>query len=114
MDITPKVIFEKKIAEALGKNPALAKEVNAVFHFNLPGPDGGQWTLDLTKENGWVSGGLSGTAAMTITVSDADFINVVAGKLNAQMAVMSGKLKFKPMNIALATKLSKVLSTARN
>jgi len=113
MSITPKVIFETKIAEALGRNPALAKEVGAIFHFDLAGPDGGKWTLDLTRESDWVSGGLNGTASMTITVSDSDFINVVAGKLNATNAVMSGKLKFKPMNIALATKLSKVLQTAR-
>ena len=114
MQITPKEIFEKRIADALGKNPALAKEVNAVFHFDLPGPDGGKWTLDLTREHDWVAAGLTGTAAMTITVSDTDFVNVVAGKLNAQMAVMSGKLKFKPMNIALATRLSKVLQAGRS
>ena len=114
MDITPKVIFEEKIAEALGKNPAMAKDVNAVFHFDIPGPSGGKWTLDLTKADSWVSEGHAGTPSMTITVSDADFVNVVAGKMNAQMAVMSGKLKFKPMNIGLATKLSKVLQQGRS
>ncbi len=113
MDITPKAIFEEKIATALGKNPALAKEVNAVFHFEVPGPSGGQWTLDLTKESNWVSAGLNGSPSMTITVNDQDFVNVVVGKMNPQMAVMSGKLKFKPMNIALATKLSKVLKEGR-
>ncbi len=113
MDITPKVIFEEKISEALGKNPAMAKEVNAVFHFDIPGPSGGKWTLDLTRGDTWVTAGHNGTAQMTITVSDQDFVNVVAGKMNAQMAVMSGKLKFKPMNIALATKLSKVLKEGR-
>lgn len=113
MELTPKVIFEEKIAEAIGKDPALAKDVNAIFHFDLPGPNGGKWTLDLTRDTSWVATGLNGTPAMTITVSDADFVNVVSGKMNAQMAVMSGKLKFKPMNIALATKLSKVLSRGR-
>ncbi len=113
MDVTPKVIFEEKIAEALGKNPALAKDVNAVFHFEVPGPHGGRWTLDLTREASWVSPGLVGAANMTITVSDDDFVKVVTGKMNAQMAVMSGKLRFQPMNIALASKLSKVLATAR-
>jgi putative sterol carrier protein len=113
MDITPKFIFEEKISEAIGKNPALAKDVNAVFHFDIPGPNGGQWTLDLTKDNSWVTSGLNGSANMTIVVNDQDFVNVVAGKMNAQMAVMSGKLKFKPMNIALATKLSKVLKEGR-
>ncbi|MBI3185691.1 MAG: SCP2 sterol-binding domain-containing protein [Myxococcales bacterium] len=111
--MTPKEIFETRIPEALGKNPTLAKEVGAIVHFDLPGPLGGQWTLDLTREKDWVSAGLNGTAALTISASDADFVSVVSGKMNAQMAVMTGKLKFKPMNIVLATKLSKVLSAGR-
>lgn len=113
MDITPKVIFEEKIAESIAKNPSLAKDVNAIFHFDVSGPQGGKWTLDLTKESGWVTAEHQGTPAMTISVADTAFMDIVSGKLNGQMAFMSGKIKFKPMNIALASKLSKVLATGR-
>ena len=113
MDITPKDIFEKKIPEAIGKNPALAKDVNAIFQFDVAGPAGGKWILDLTKESEWVSVGENPNPAMTITVTDENFLAIVSGKLNGQMAFMSGKIKFKPMNIALATKLQKVLAAGR-
>jgi putative sterol carrier protein len=113
MDVTPQTIFEQKIPEAIGKNPALAKDVNAIFQFDVSGPQGGKWALDLTKEKDWVTATEVQNPAMTITVSDQDFLAIVSGKLNGQMAFMSGKIKFKPMNIALATKLSKVLAAGR-
>ncbi len=113
MEITPQEVFEKRIPEAIGKNPALAKDVNAVFQFDVAGPAGGKWVLDLTKAEKWVSVGEAPTPAMTISVTDENFIAIVTGKLNGQMAFMSGKIKFKPMNIALATKLSKVLAAGR-
>ncbi len=113
MDITPKQIFEQKLPAAIGKNPALARDVNAVFQFDVSGPQGGKWVLDLTKETNWVTASETPSPAMTISVSDQDFLAIVSGKLNGQMAFMSGKIKFKPMNIALATKLSKVLAAGR-
>jgi len=113
MDITPKEIFEVRIAKAIGKNPAIAKEVNAIFQFDISGPEGGKWTLDLTKESDWVSIGHNGTPNMTIAAVDTDFIAIVSGKMNGQMAFMTGKLKLKPLDIALAAKLTKVLSSGR-
>jgi putative sterol carrier protein len=43
-------------------------------------------------------------------VADADFIKIRTKQLNANMAAMSGKLKFKPMDMGLAMKLGKLLS----
>lgn len=113
MDITPREIFEVRIVQAIARTPSIAKDVNAVFHFDISGPLGGKWTLDLTKDSDWVSGGNNGTANMTIAVADDDFSSIVSGKLNGQMAFMTGKIKFKPMDIALASKLTKVLGSAR-
>ena len=45
---------------------------------------------------------------MTVSVSDEDLVKIVAKQLNPQMAVMSGKLKFKPFDMALAMKLGKL------
>jgi len=109
-DMTPKSILEQEIPSVLKAKPELIKEINAIIHFDVTGPTGGKWTVDLTKPDGWVSEGLTGTSKMTVTVGDADFVKIRQKQLNAQMAAMSGKLKFKPMDMGLAMKLGKLLA----
>jgi putative sterol carrier protein len=109
-DLTAKSILETEIPNLLKSKPELAKDINAVIHFNITGDTGGTWTMDLTKPADWVSTGASGTPKMTITVSDQDFVKIRSKQLNAQMAAMQGKLKFKPMDMGLAMKLGKLLS----
>ena len=107
--MTPKEIIEQQIPVALGKKPELILEINAVIHFNITGDNGGQWTMDLTKESDWVSQGLNGEPKLTVTVSDKDFVKLRKGELNGTMAVMMGKLQFKPMDLNFATKVAKLL-----
>jgi putative sterol carrier protein len=109
-DMTVKDILETEIPNLLKTKPELAKDINAVIHFNITGDQGGVWTLDLTKASDWVRSGADGTPKMTITVSDQDFVKIRQKQLNAQMAAMQGKLKFKPMDMGLAMKLGKLLS----
>jgi putative sterol carrier protein len=109
-DMTAKNILEQDIPNLLTAKPELARDINAVVHFNITGENGGTWTVDLTRPDNWVSQGAQGTPKMTITVSDADFVKIRQKQLNAQMAAMQGKLKFKPMDMALAMKLGKLLS----
>ena len=107
---TPKSILEESIPAVLASKPDLVKELNAVIHFDITGDQGGTWTLDTTKSSGWVTSGPQGTPKMTVTVSDQDFMKIRAKQLNAQMAAMQGKLKFKPMDMTLAMKLGKLLA----
>ena len=102
-------IIEKDIPAALQQKPELAKDINSVIHFNITGDNGGTWTLDCTKSDGWVTKGAEGTPKMTVTVSNDDFVKIRSKQLNAQMAAMQGKLKFKPMDMGLAMKLGKLL-----
>jgi putative sterol carrier protein len=107
--MTAKDIIETEIPAALKAKPELAKDINSIIHFNITGDGGGNWTLDLTKPADWVASGHNGTAKMTITVSNNDFVAIREKKLKAEMAAMSGKLKFKPMDMGLAMKLAKLL-----
>jgi len=109
-DATSKTILENDIPALLTAKPELAKEINAVVHFVITGDNGGTWTLDLTKPSAWVTAGAVGEPKMTVTVSDADFVKIRSKQLNAQMAAMQGKLKFKPMDMGLAMKLGKLLA----
>ena len=107
-EMTPKTIFEEKFPEKLKENPQLAKDVDAVIVFEVSGPSGGTWTADLTKSEGWITSGAGAAPKMTVVVSDEDLLKIVAKQLNPQMAAMSGKLKFKPFDMALAMKLGKL------
>ncbi|QSQ16264.1 SCP2 sterol-binding domain-containing protein [Myxococcus landrumensis] len=104
-----KDIIENQIPEALKAKPELAKEIGAKVVFNISGEGGGTWTVDLTKEDGWVSEGAAADAKMTVSASNDDFVKIREKKLNAQMAAMQGKLKFKPMDMGLAMKLAKLM-----
>jgi len=55
-----------------------------------------------------VQAGSTGNAKCTVTCAANDFMNIVSGKMNPQMAFMSGKLKIKG-DMGLAMKLQKVI-----
>ena len=107
-DQTPKSYFEEKIAKKLVDKPETSKAVNSIYEFNITGENGGVWTVDLTKEPGSVQAGSTGNAKCIVTCAANDFMNIVSGKMNPQMAFMSGKLKIKG-DMGLAMKLQKVI-----
>ncbi|MDO8462589.1 MAG: SCP2 sterol-binding domain-containing protein [Deltaproteobacteria bacterium] len=108
-DLTPKQYFEEKIATAIKAKGEKLAGINSVYEFNITGNSGGIWTIDLTTPGGNVSTGSSGKANCTVTMSDENFISLVTGKLNPQMAFMSGKLKVAG-NMGLALKLQSILT----
>jgi len=109
-DLTAKDIFEQKIPERLRNNPDVAKQINNVYQFNLTGDESGTWCIDLRKSDGWITEGANPDAKCTLTLSSKDFVDVVSGKLNAQMAFMQGRLKVQG-DIGLAMKLRTVLGS---
>ena len=108
--MTAKDILETEIPNRLKAKAELLKEINAIIHFNISGDQGGTWTLDCTKAENWVTAGATGTPKMTISATADDFMKITTKQMNAQMAAMQGKLKFKPMDMGLAMKLGKLLS----
>ncbi len=74
-------------------NTDIAKGMNSVIQFNLTGDGGGQWFVTIADGACHVTEGLNEQANMTMTVSASDYVDMIIGKLNAQMAFMSGKLK---------------------
>lgn len=103
-----KDVFERHMPERLKAKPDVVAKINAVYQFNISGPDGGAWSVDCTAPGGAISAGSSEAARCTVAMTDADFINVVNGKLNPQMAFMSGKLKIQG-DMGLAMKLQQIL-----
>ncbi|TQN72001.1 Fatty acid-binding protein [Colletotrichum shisoi] len=89
------------------------KQGNAIFAFTLKNASGetDSWHIDL-KEKGEVGKGTGQKPTVTLSLSDADFGNLVQGKANAQKLFMSGKLKIKG-DVMKATKMEPILKKAQ-
>ncbi len=104
----PTEFFTKK-GEQLAANPDALKGINATYQFNLSGDDGGEWTIALTDDNSEVRSGPCDDAQCTISMSAADFMAMIGGSLNPNLAFMTGKLKVTG-EIGLALKLQSILN----
>jgi len=105
---TVKDVFEKHIPAKFQAKPDVIQKINAVYQFNISGPGGGSWSVDCTQPGGRVAPGTASSAKCTVAAVDQDFLNIVNGKLNAQMAFMSGKLRIQG-DMGLALKLQQIL-----
>jgi putative sterol carrier protein len=105
---SPSEFFEKMIPERMQAKQDLVQKVNSTFKFVVTGDDGGTWMVDLTKPGGEVSKA-DAPAKCTFTIASKDLIEMANGKLNPQMAFMSGKLKVAG-DLGLALKLGPFLS----
>ena len=106
--MTPKEYFEVKVPENLKTKADKLSAINAVYEFQISGPTGGTWSMDLTTPGGSVTTGSTGKANCTVTMEDENFVKLVSGQLNPQMAFMTGKLKVAG-NMGLALKLANIL-----
>ncbi|MBI4365651.1 MAG: SCP2 sterol-binding domain-containing protein [Deltaproteobacteria bacterium] len=101
-------IFTQRLPEKLKNKPEVVQGVNAVVEFQLAGDGGGTWTLDCTQPGGAIQSGSQGNAKVTVLMAVADFLEMMDGKLNAQKAFLTGKLKVKG-DMGVALKLGQIL-----
>jgi len=74
-------------------NPALAKGVNAVIQLNATGDGGGSYALSIADGKLDVTEGVADQPTVTINVAAQDWVDIIAGRLDATKAFMSGKLR---------------------
>ncbi|XP_024936229.1 peroxisomal multifunctional enzyme type 2 isoform X2 [Cephus cinctus] len=105
----------KTIAEYVKTHPDQAKKINGIFLYIVTskGETKAQWTLDLKKCEVYKGELKSGKADTTLTVEDADMVQIALGKLNPQVAFMKGKLKIKG-NIMLTQKLKALMDANKS
>ena len=89
-EVTAKDIFDQMPANF---NADAAKGMNAVIQFNLSGDGGGNYHTVIKDGTCAVQEGTHASPNMTMTMTAQDYIDMIMGKLNGQMAFMSGKLK---------------------
>ena len=77
---------------------------------DITGEGGGQWTVGVGDGKMSVKPEMVPGTDTTITVAAADFAEIIAGKMNPQMAFMTGKLRVKG-GMPNALKLSGLLTS---
>jgi len=85
-------------------NKEAGKGLNAIYQFDLSGDGGGKWHVLVNDGQCNVTEGAHSSPNITISMSAQDYLDLVAGKLNGQMAFMTGKLRIAG-DMALALRL---------
>lgn len=73
--------------------PAAIEGLNTLFHFDLEGENGGQFTITVADQKVTVTDGLSGEPNCTVRATGDHFISLATGELNPMMAILTGKVK---------------------
>lgn len=110
-DITPDDFYLKWIPEQAAANPdqsAKIKDINTVIQVVLTGEGGGEYCMELADGVIKTSKGKAEAPKLTITQNIEDWREINAGRLNPQMAFMSGKIKISG-DMSLAMKLGSIM-----
>ena len=73
--------------------PEKAKGVDARFHFEISGPKGGEWFVEIKDGKITVKKGGGANPTVTLKASDEDYKKIANGEMNKTLAFLRGKLK---------------------
>jgi putative sterol carrier protein len=100
-------LFDEQVPKALENYPDKAREVAAIYSFNITGDGGGEWTVDLKSDPPTCVKGDQGSAECSIEITHDDFKHMLSDPEAGMQLYFEGKLKVTgdPM---LATKLQQL------
>ena len=87
-----------------------ASGLSATYQFDLIGDAGGTYHVAVDEGACEVHRGAAASPNITITMSAPDYLDMINGLLNPQMAFMAGKLKIKG-DMSLALKMQELFPT---
>jgi putative sterol carrier protein len=91
-------------------NKEAAKGLNAVYQFDLSGDGGGKWYAIIKDQTVEVKEGANPSPNITISMAAQDYLDMLSGKLNGQVAFMSGKLRIAG-DMGLALRMQSLFQT---
>ena len=83
--------------------------MNAVIQFDITGVGGGRWYAAIVDGELTVTEGLHPSPQLTLTATAQNYIDISTGKLNGQLAFMTGKLAATG-NLGLAMKMNNIFT----
>jgi putative sterol carrier protein len=84
-----------------------AKGVHARYQWELSGPNGGEWWIDVNDGTYKMGKGKIDNPSVTFITSDQDWVAMSNGKLKGTWAFMTGRLKVRGSQ-AVARKLNEI------
>lgn len=96
--------FQKELPKRMQARSELVEQVGAVYQFVVTGEKTSHWRVDLTVPGGKVEASEQ-KAPCAIAMNEADLVDLIEGRLNPQIAFMSGKLQISG-DMGSALKLS--------
>jgi len=87
--LDPATIFKNMLGAF---NKEAAKEVDVIFQFNVKGPKGGNWIVEVKNKKCVIEEGDSSNPDCTLTISDDNFVKLFTGAMTSMKAFQSGKL----------------------
>ena len=68
--------------------PEVIEGLNTLFHFDISGDEGGQYSVKIADGKCEVTEGLIGEPTCKVTSSDKNLVGIINGSINGPMAVM--------------------------
>ena len=99
---TPKEFFEKVLPSRF--KPEKAAGIDVTVQINITGPNGGDWVVTIKNQKLEAKEGTHPSPTLELKMEEEDYMNLMNGKISAEKAFMTGKLKFKG-KIGLALRL---------
>jgi len=103
-DSTPQQVFDSMRGSFQANK---AKGVHARYQWDLSGPEGGQWWIDVNDGKYKMGKGRIDNPSVTFVAKDKDWVAVSNGQLGGTWAYMTGRLKIRG-DQGLARKLGQI------
>jgi len=104
VDSTPQEVFD---AMRGSFQPAKAKGVHVSYQWDLSGPNGGQWWIEVNDGTYKIGKGQIDHPNVTFRASDKDWVAICHDQLSGTWAYMTGRLKVRG-DQAVARKLGEI------
>jgi putative sterol carrier protein len=92
LDSTPQEVFDSMRGSFQANK---AKGVHARYQWDLSGPHGGQWWIDVNDGTYKMGKGTIDHPSVTFVAKDKDWVAVSNGQLGGTWAYMTGRLKIR-------------------